>query len=407
MRYATGITKSEYKKEITAIFKRYTKRGFVDWRQCGDLCMDVCNFLENAADALGKECRYADLFEMTNQCYVKWSSTDKDDSNGETQNFCISIQRNWATVYENGETVVSHEKMQKWFMEQLEGHAVIDYMEDDLYNFLLKHFKGENELLLKKNMLERLMKDSSTSKYSIPVLEGYYIRVLADLKTPIEEIRVFAEKSNGYTVKDVLAGIEAEYGNYDAAIALYEMRIAERPDKYWSNEPRRALIAIYKKIGNKEKEFEQMQNLLWANVGDSNIFLEYKQYFSEEKWPEEWDRILKKIENYPDGITWYAIEGRYDIVMDKVEETVSDFLIDSYKELEKLYPKRVFDIRVKCVRLDAAHANKRNDYKRIARKLKKISMYEGGIEAARSLAAEFAATYPMRTAMLDELRSFL
>ena len=407
MRFATGISKSEYKKEITAIFNSHTRRGFADWRQCGDLRMDICNFLESAADALSREGRYADLFEITNRCYMKWSSTDKDDSNGETQGFCISVQENWAMVYEKGEDSISHGTMQKWYMEQLEGHTVIDYMEDDLYDFLLSHFKGDEELLLKKAMLERILKDSATSKISISVLEEYYIRVLADLKAPIEEIRDFVAKSDGYSIVDTLAAIEVEYGNYDAAISIYEKRIEERPDHYWSNKPRRALMDIYKKIGNNEKEFEQLQKLLWANVGDTNIFQEYKQHFSKEQWPDEWNKILEELKKHPGGLSWYAMEGRYDIVMDRVEEAGSDSLIDSYKELEKLYPKRVLDVRVKCVKTDAVRANKRSDYRWLARKLKKISKYDGGMEIARSLAAEFAATYPRRAAMLEELRAFL
>ena len=99
MRYAIGIPKTEYKKETTAIFKRNTTRGFADWRQCGSLCMDTCDFLSKASDALSKENRYADLFEITNRCYLKWSDTDKDDSNGETQDFCASVQDNWTIVY--------------------------------------------------------------------------------------------------------------------------------------------------------------------------------------------------------------------------------------------------------------------------------------------------------------------
>ena len=83
MKYAQGITKAEYKKEITTIFSRNTSHGFSDWRQCGNLCMDCCTFLGDAADALSSEGRYADLFEITNRCYIKWSSTDKDDSNGD------------------------------------------------------------------------------------------------------------------------------------------------------------------------------------------------------------------------------------------------------------------------------------------------------------------------------------
>ena len=407
MRYAAGIPKGEYKKEITAIFNSNTTRGFSDWRQCGSLCMDVCNFLEDSADALSGEGRYADLFEITNRCYMKWSDTDKDDSNGETQNFCAYVLDNWSLVYDKGQADITHAQMQKWFMEQLEGHTVIDYMEDDLYHFLLKHFKNEDELNLKKAMLERVMKAASTSKYGIPVLQDYYIRVLADLKTPIKDIRAFAAKADGYSIGDTLAAIEEEYGNYDAAIAIYEKRIEERPDKYWSNKPRRALINIYKKTGDKEKEFEQLQKLLWANVGDEDIFLEYKQHFSTEEWPAEWEKILEELKNHYGGTGWYAIEGRFDIIMDMIEESPSTSLFDIYKELEKLYPERCFKVRVQCVRAEAARASKRSQYKWLARNLKKLCKYEGGLEIARELAAEFVDMYPRRSAMIDELRPFL
>lgn len=408
MRYATRIPISEYKKEITAIFSSNTTRGFSDWRQCGSLCMDVCDFLKNASDALSAEARYADLFEITNRCYLKWSSTDKDDSNGETQNFCASVQENWSIVYDKGEEDISHGVMLKWFMEQLEGHTVIDYMEDDLYDFLLKHFKDENELVMKKEMLQKVMESSDTSKYSIPVLQDYYIRVLADLKTSIDEIRAFVAKAGGYSIWETLANIEQEYCNYDAAIALYEKRIAERPDHYWSNGPRRALIDIYKKTGDKEKEFEQLKNLLWANVGDRDIFLEYKQHFSETQWPDEWDKILKELKNHPGGTQRYAIEGCFDIIMDKIEEQpVSDELFDVYEELEELYPDRCFKVRVECVRAAAKIASKRSDYRWLARKLQKICKYTGGEEMARKLAMEFVAMYPRRSAMIDELRPFL
>lgn len=408
LKYAAGILKAEYKKEITTIFNRNTTRGFSDWRQCGNLCMDTCAFLEDAADALSKEERYADLFEITNRCYMKWSSTDKDDSSGETQDFCACVQENWSAVYEKGQGDISHSVMLKWFIEQLEGHTVIDYMEDCLYDFLLKHFKSEDELIVKKAMIERVLQSTNTSKYSIPVLQVNYVKVLADLETPIEEIRSFVKKTEGYGIWDTLASIEQEYGNYDAAIALHEKRIAERPDPYWSNEHRRALMDIYKKTGDKEKEFEQLQKLLWANVGDKDIFLEYKKHFTENEWTAEWNRILEELKNHPGGTQWYAIEGRFDIIMDMVEEPpVSDGLLDVYKELEKLYPERCFKVRVESVRADAARASKRSDYRWVARKLKKLSKYDGGTSTARKLASEFVTMYPRRSAMIDELCPFL
>ena len=47
------------------------------------------------------------------------------------------------------------------------------------------------------------------------VKEDYYVRVLADQKRPIQEIREFLQSRDRYTNKELLAQIETEYGNYD------------------------------------------------------------------------------------------------------------------------------------------------------------------------------------------------
>ena len=281
MKYAAGISKSEYQKEIASIFDSNTSRGYADWRQCGSLEMDVCGFLDDACKTLSEEGRYDDLFDITNKAYAKWSDTDKDDSNGETQGFCFVVQDNWNIIYEKGEAGISHNKMMEWFMSELENHAVIDYMEEDLYDFLLKHFYEPEELQAKRELLERVMKAADTSEYSVPVLENYYVRVLADMKAPIEEIRNFVKKSGGYSIGETLAQVEMEYGNYNAAIDLYQKRIAERPNGYWSNEARKVLIEIYKKIGDRNKEFEEVTNYHWNNMNREEAFLQYKSYFTK------------------------------------------------------------------------------------------------------------------------------
>jgi tetratricopeptide (TPR) repeat protein len=407
MKYAARIPKSEYQKEITSIFYSNTSRGYADWRQCGGLEMDVCGFLDDACKTLSEEGRYDDLFDITNKAYAKWSDTDKDDSNGETQGFCSAVQDNWNIIYEKGEACISHDKMMKWFMSELEDHAVIDYMEDDLYDFLLKHFYAPEELQAKLDLLERVMKAADTSAYSIPVLENYYVRVLADRKAPIEEIRAFVKKSGGYSIGETLAQIEVEYGNYDAAIDLYQKRIAERPDRYWSNEARKVLIEIYKKIGDRNKEFEEVTNYLWNNVNSEEAFLQYKSYFTKDEWPARWEKILADSRS-EHAYVWCAEEGRYDLIMDMAEAEYGSHLVVEYeKRLVALYPERCLMVLIKEAKGAVTRANKRSDYRYLARDLKRISKYPGGKEAAVKLAGEFAFEYPRRKAMLDELRSFL
>ena len=204
----------DYKKFITAAFVNNTRRGFADWRDCGGLCMDVIEGLEEAKEGLCAENRYANLFDLCNWTYVKWSNTDKDDSNGETQDFCACVYDIWETVYTEGEQSLSHKQMLDILLEHLDGR-VFDYMEDEIYDFILKHFKREDELVKKKQFLLKVMDDlrrqipeKEILQYSLHVKEEYYVRVLADQKRPIQEIREFLQSRDRYTNKELLAQIE-------------------------------------------------------------------------------------------------------------------------------------------------------------------------------------------------------
>ena len=285
------MTTSEYKKMITAIFAANTYRGFSDWRQCGALEMEMSDFIEMARTELVSEGRYSDLFEVTNKAFLKWASTDKDDSNGETQCFCDHIMDIWHEVYAKGKDDISHDKMMKFYIDHLDG-SVVDYMMDYLYDFLLKHFKTKDELATKEqffkaqmDQLKLEMQENEIRKYSLNVVEDYYIRVLGDMKRPIEEIRDFAKQSGSYGIVDVLAEIETEYGNYDEALAIYNKRIEDRPDSYWSNEPRKKIMAIYKKMGNEQAYNQTLYDMMMANMGNTDYFKEYKALFSDEEWP--------------------------------------------------------------------------------------------------------------------------
>ena len=60
---------------------------------------------------------------------MEWSRTDKDDSNGETQDFCACIYDIWETIYLDGEQSIPHIRMLNTLLEHLEGR-VLDYMEE-------------------------------------------------------------------------------------------------------------------------------------------------------------------------------------------------------------------------------------------------------------------------------------
>lgn len=403
----------DYKKFITAAFVNNTRSGFADWRDCGDLCMDVIEGLEEAKEGLCAENRYANLFDLCNWTYVKWSNTDKDDSNGETQDFCACVYDIWETVYTEGEQSLSHKQMLDILLEHLDGR-VFDYMEDEIYDFILKHFKSEDELVKKKQFLLKVMDDlrrqipeKEILQYSLHVKEEYYVRVLVDQKRPIQEIREFLQSGDRYTNKELLAQIETEYGNYDEAIRLYREQIDSRPDSYWSDGPRKALMEIYRIQGDTAAYNVELYNMMTAHTGVEKYYMEYKALFTAEEWKVRWEELLDEFaDKLPLINLWLSIEDRYDLIMDNVEPD-NEYLIDAYGEkLFDLYPDRCLKVLANAADSQARISKNRRDYKYIARTLKKIAAHPEGRVLAAELAAKYRAQYPRRTAMIDELKRF-
>lgn len=408
-----GMSLQTYKKVMTAAFVNNTRHGFANWRDCGSLCRDVIDGLETARNELCEEERYADLFALCNWTCVKWSRTDKDDSGGETQDFCACVYDIWETIYQDGEQSISHIRMLNTLLKHLEGR-VLDYMEDIIYDFILDHFKSEAELARKETFLlqemESLNKQSSENevlKYSLYVKEDYYVRVLADQRRPIEEIRTFFRTRDHYIHRDHWARIEADYGNTEEAIALYKEQIAERPDAYWSDEPRKALMDIYKTQGNTAAYNEELYRMALAHPGEKPYYLEYKALFSKDEWQAKWEEILAKFAGKLVMINgWLDLEGRYDLIMDNAEPD-NAYVIDTYgKMLFKLYPERCFEVLKNAADQQAKDSSNRREYRYLAKTLKKIASYPGGKQLAAELAAKYRAQYPRRTAMQDELKKF-
>ena len=399
----------EYKKMITQAFARNTRGGFVDWRYCSRLTDDVLRILEDARREFCAEKRYADLFSLCNRTYVKWGNTDKDDSGGYTLDFASYIVDTWEVIYRDGEEEVSHRKMLDTLFKHLDG-SVIDYMEDYVYEFILTHFKSEDELARKEQFfLDKMeeLRQTDPKRYSLPMIEHYYVQVLADQKRPIEEIREFLYAGGGYTDQELLARIEMQYGNYDEAAGIYKAMIDDRPDAYWADRPRKALMEIYRAQGDTESYNKELYHMVMTHTGETVYYLEYKALFSEEEWQKEWEHIL---EMFADRLwmidLWLSIEGRYDLIMDNAEPD-NENVIDAYcDELFAKYPERCLKVLANAADRETRESTCRREYRRIAKILRKIAALPGGKALAAELAEKYRAQYPRRTAMIDVLKKF-
>ena len=404
------MTLSEYKKEITAIFRRNTYRGYADWRQCGRLAYEMDDFLYRSRRELLREGREKDLFEVTCRAFVKWGTTDKDDSNGETQDFAGTIWNIWDDIYESGSAHFPHEKMLAWFMSKIDG-SLIDYMEDILLDYVMEHFKEPDFLVRKLDFLHKGIADltekageSSWYVYKIERYKQYVVRIMSEQGQPIELIRDYAKDMTHPGSQELLADIEQQYGNKSEAIAIYEKLAAGEKESWGRHDYNIKLKDIYKENGLQTKYEAQLKRLLYMETGSKELLEEYKATVPPEDWEKVRDRLF---DSFKPGdcraLHWYAQEGCMERLMEGVEACGYTYLKEYRKLLEGKYPERCLAILMKTADKDAERANKRQDYQHVARILRWMRKYPGGEEKAADLAAKYREAYPRRRAMIEEL----
>ncbi|MCR4682641.1 MAG: hypothetical protein K5647_04820 [Clostridiales bacterium] len=266
------MTLTEYKKEITELFRKNTRRGFADWRQCGYLCRDLTGFLEKSAVELTGVGRYKDLFDVTLRAYVKWSGADKDDSNGETHDFYATEDGIWDRLYGKEPPELDHAAMLGGFMRIMDG-SLVDYMENHLLDYVTDRFVEPELLERKLAWLEAkigaiLEKEKGKDLFwsDVPLYRNRVIRVYAEQKRPIEAIREYAKDLDDRSSREILGGIELEYGNWEEALAIYRELAAKEARMVWGRHPYNVrLKELYKEHGLREEYEEQLERLKKEN----------------------------------------------------------------------------------------------------------------------------------------------
>lgn len=402
----------EYRDEINHIFAAYSRRGFVDYYNCRGLWSDMINLMTEAIADLESQGQYKELFDLANKAFLKWAKTDKDDSDGETQDFVCYIFDAWDAVYAAENPKVTHAKMLDWFLKNLDG-SVIDYMEDELYKYMMEHFK-EKELLEKKRAFletkieeQKNFGDHFQVEYHMPKWQEYLLSLMGELDYPIEEIRAYATTIKSHFVKERLAQVELSYGNTDEAIAIYEELAKYTEGRRGRNEYHEILKRIYKELGDYDKYFDSLKKAMFSAVGDTELWREYKSCFDEKDWAVACKEIFYAVKMDHRAVTWYEEEDRFDLIMDTVEAYDDTELLKHYeKKLKKLYVERCLNLIIKKTEETAEEGNKRSDYRRLAGLLNWIMKYPNGDEITEKLAREFREAYPRRRAMLEEIEKF-
>lgn len=169
------------------------------------------------------------------------------------------------------------------------------------------------------------------------------MRLMADMKKPIEEIREYAKMISSYSVQETMAEIERAYGNTNEVIAIYQELAAQEDARGWARENwHLKLKDIYKESGDEEKYRAELLSAMTLDVGNEDLWKEYKGCCVPEDWPTRCEDLFSSVKVGDYRIfPWYAQENRYDLVMDGVEVGGHIDRLKQYeKNLKELYPDR-------------------------------------------------------------------
>ncbi len=407
------MTASEYRKEITYSFNRNTDRGFVDYYHCGRLVRELTSLLERCQEDLLAAGNDKDLFSISLRVFKKWSDTNIDDSNGDTETILMYLREIWESVYERQSPDIPHNKMYESFMKIIEG-SKLDFMIEDMLNYVMDNFNEPQILEKKLRFLYQKIEDIETGpeidawgRAQVEVYKQMVMRIYSEQGCNIEFIRSYARGLNGYDTRQLMADIELKYGYVDRCIKLYE-GLAEEDTGFFSRHTYdMRLKDLYKEYGFQDKYESELAKLLYLKRGNPEILEEFKTLVPADKWPAVRDNLFDTFDISDSSVfSWYESEGCFDRLMAGVEACGYDSFKRYAGVLKDKYPERCLAVLVNAATEHVKVASNRNDYKHIARVLRWIGEFPGGPKIASALAQKFRSDYPRKTSLIEELAKF-
>lgn len=402
------------KVTINASIKCNTIRGYIGWRSCDNICMDMHDVLDMCEHEF-KLGRYIDVLEVAT--YVLVSSvklaSHADSSSGmltdvvmctfELIDLCTqTITKQDEEMKAKALSLIIKESKKKifdgwtsWryeFMEKaiclcddkmaVKLEKVLDVFLEDNENEYMPDYKKKEDVILRYK-LHRHIKGASA------VREELYANLY------IHELCMIA-------VKDALAE-----KNYLEAERLCLEKIEKDGRRYYRNSPddwNNILFDVYFEAGQIDMQIEQAKRILF--LGNEEFWDVLKRlYQSKNIWDEKKQALLEELKNSKHVICYRSVlieEDEKELLLETVLEKPFDifyygqFLVETYPE--EIYALCEMYIREKC-----AGAKDRREYKKVCKDILQLIKWNGN-DTAMALVEEFKTIYPRRTALLDELQ---
>ena len=393
------------KKDLRAIIRRYSDDGFIAWEDAFDYISDVEAFMKTNIEGLIDKNFLMEAFELTNYVLDKITNQPMDDSDGGIVAVAGDCEDYWLEIMEKADDK-SKDKMFRWFNNKLLKHQLDDFIEDVVYEFIMKNFAEEKYLEKKLALLDELIKENKFS-YNYSKYIGEKLKIMQKLNYTDDQINLYKERYwNLPKVRKVVFDEYMAQEDWQKAIEILEESKKLDEDNYMLiARYRKNLIELYKKVGDKKAYRKELTEFIFGSCGsDLSLIYELKEDCTLEEWLSYREKILTGEILREIKLKLLEKEGMYEELWQEIFERAELYEIDRYeKVLKKIFPERMQDLYVDYIRKNQMKVSSREQYSGLIKYLKKITLYPGGEKKAKEIAANWRDVFKRRRAMMDEL----
>ena len=393
------------KKDLRAIIRRYSNDGFIAWEDAFDYISDVEAFMKTNIESMIDKNFLVEAFELTNCVLDKITNQPMDDSDGGIVAVAGDCKDYWLEVMEKADDK-SKDKMFRWFNNKLLKHQLDDFIEDVVYEFIMKNFAEEKYLEKKLALLDEFIKEDKFS-YNYSKYIGEKLKIMQKLNYPAEQINLYKERY--WKLPEIRKVVFDEYiaqEDWQKAIEILEESKKLDEDNYlFMARYCKNLIELYKKVGNKKAYRKELTEFIFDSCGsDLSLIYELKEDCTPEEWLSYREKILAGEMLRETKLELLEKEGMYEELWQEIFERAELYEIDRYeKVLKKIFPERMLDLYVDYIRKNQMKVSNREQYSDLIKYLKKVTLYSGGEKKAKEIAANWRDVFKRRRAMMDEL----
>ena len=393
------------KKDLRAIIRRYSNDGFIAWEDAFDYISDVEDFMKINIEGLIDKNFLMEAFELTNCVLDKITNQPMDDSDGGIVAVAGDCKDYWLEIMEKADDK-SKDKMFRWFNNKLMKNQLDDFIEDVVYEFIMKNFAEEKYLEKKLALLDEFIKEDKFS-YNYSKYIGEKLKIMQKLNYPAEQINLYKERY--WKLPEIRKVVFDEYiaqEDWQKAIEILEESKKLDEDNYlFMARYCKNLIELYKKVGNKKAYRKELTEFIFDSCGnDLSLIYELKEDCTPEEWLSYREKILAGEMLRETKLELLEKEGMYEELWQEIFERAELYEIDRYeKVLKKIFSERMLDLYVDYIRKNQIKVSNREQYSDLIKYLKKITLYSGGEKKAKEIAANWRDVFKRRRAMMDEL----